>query len=359
MIARRYIPVLVGAVAALGFPFYSHAAETEKSIEDTTVIEETIEGEAEPEQTYEQDGRIYNLESSDVEYIYDRRPTGETIEITEMVSLPTEDVTLIPKEKTDGNIVYVLDESSLNLQVAEYGESEGTRQREYWVEIPDLPDNDMQHIETEMDKDGIHYVLTDVDYTVTDYDENGIPTRYTAKCKYEGAEPYTVSIPVRWQTPARYVGQEMEKYIRQTKIRATYSYFENAELPEPVLKTEEKTENLLEKKFPVTAIAVGTAGGVIIAVLGYFFVFTVPVYAVTAAGYYKRVGRAKVRHRKNHYAARISGYVCERAETNDYKIKIPKRVLRRSDLEIFEINCPDGAILQPKLQQEVKFRIPG
>lgn len=186
------------------------------------MIEETRTGKAEPADTYEYQGQVYELESAETEFIYEKRPTGEEREFTEWISLPADDVTLIPGEKKKGEIVYILDESSLRLQAAEYRESEGTRKREYYTEITGLPDNDRKRLQTEIEEDGIQYVLADARYIVSEYDEDGLPLQYTALCRYEGAESFTVSVPVRWQTPARYTGYAVEEYVSKTIIKASY-----------------------------------------------------------------------------------------------------------------------------------------
>lgn len=339
-----------------------HIEESIEEDQEKTVfklsVKETFEGKAEPAQTYDYQGHTYKLEHADVEYVYDRRQTGETAEFTEYISLPENDTTLIPKEKTDGDIIYVLDESSLQLQITAYGDSEGTRIKEYSVEVPGLPDNDMKRLEKEIQKDGINYVLVDVEYTVTSSDENGIPTEYKALCKYEGAETYSVSIPIQWQTPARYVGYVTEKYVKNTVITATYSYTEEKEqiLEQDIEQVkEEKTQG---KGIRFKAIAAGTAGGILIVVAGYLICFTVPIYAamIGRTGY-KYVGRVRLKKKKDHYGAKVSSFITERAETNKYKIKIPGRILHNSEKEILEIECPDGSVLRPKLEKEVDFTI--
>lgn len=216
------LAVMLTVLCVSGSVYAAHPFFHTEKDGDRLMIEETRTGEAEAAKTYEYEGRIYELESAETEFIYEKRPTGEEIEFTEWISLPADDVTLIPKEKKRGDIVYTLDESSLKLQAVEYGESEGTRCKEYHTEITGLPDNDRKHLQRELEKDGIHYILTDARYVVSEYDEDGLPLQYTALCRYEGAEAFTVPIPARWQTPARYTGHVLEEYVSKTVIRAEY-----------------------------------------------------------------------------------------------------------------------------------------
>jgi len=236
------LAVMLTVLCVSGSVYAAHPFFHAEKDGDRLMIEETRTGEAEAAKTYEYEGRIYELESAETEFIYEKRPTGEEIEFTEWISLPADDVTLIPKEKKRGDIVYTLDESSLKLQAAEYGESEGTRCKEYHTEITGLPDNDRKHLQRELEKNGIRYILTDARYVVSEYDEDGLPLQYTALCRYEGAEAFTVPIPARWQTPARYIGHALEEYVSKTVIRAEYLCKEKSLKGETENKRKENKE---------------------------------------------------------------------------------------------------------------------
>lgn len=105
------------------------------------------------------------------------------------------------------------------------------------------------------------------------------------------------------------------------------------------------------------AAAVILAAGLLAALLWYLHHFTAPIYAAMYSGGYKRIGRIRLKRCRDHYAAVLTEYLTERAETDNYKIKISRYIQNRSRIGILDIRCPDGRTITRKLKDVVLFTV--
>ncbi|MCI9383551.1 MAG: hypothetical protein HFI24_05015 [Lachnospiraceae bacterium] len=112
---------------------------------------------------------------------------------------------------------------------------------------------------------------------------------------------------------------------------------------------------------PGGAFAAGAAvvavAGLLAAVLWYVFFHTAPIYTALYSGGYKRIGRIRLKYRKDHYVAVLSEFLTERAEIGKYKIKMSGYFRKRSRVGILDIECPDGRMITRKLKDVVLFSV--
>lgn len=366
-------------LGGLSFNPAVYAAEYQTWQEDTeqgTVYEliysETLSGEVTEEdlaQELEYDGKLYHLTGADIEYHYgsygDRLPEKD---LTETIPLSSESTAQIPKYRTEGAMAYILDESSISVQVTGYTDETGTEPVETTVTLEDLPDNDLSRIPLTTEYDGLTCDLLYVTYTVTGTDENGTPDEYKADCRYGALKEYTESFPSSWQATVHYAAYEGEAFIRSSTINYQYEYIEIPEVQEeepevqeeePVMEEEPVSEEPVEepRTFPVVPVVVASGTGVVLALVLYFLFLTAPIYALTAEGKYHFIGRIRMKHRKDCYEAKLTESLTDRAEVQSYKIKVPKKVQKQSTTGILRVKCPDGNVLTPKLREETTFTI--
>ena len=162
--------------------------ESDQGIIYELTYSETISGEVTEDdlvQELEYDGLVYRLTGADIEYHYgaygERLPERD---MTETIPLSSDSTAQIPKYRNEGNTAYILDESSISVQVTGYTDETGAEPVETTVTLEDLPDNDLSRIPLTTEYDGLTCDLLYVTYTVTGTDDNGTPTSYRADCRY-------------------------------------------------------------------------------------------------------------------------------------------------------------------------------
>ena len=83
------------------------------------------------DKSLEYDGRKYELVSADIEYRYgikrQRKPQKQK---AETIRLYADKAAKIPQYKIDGDLVYILDESSVQMEPSDYGDWRG-----FWIMI--------------------------------------------------------------------------------------------------------------------------------------------------------------------------------------------------------------------------------
>ena len=346
--------------------------ESDQGIIYKLTYSETISGEvteADLVQELEYDGLVYHLTGADIEYHYgaygERLPERD---MTETIPLSSDSTAQIPKYRNEGNTAYILDESSISVQVTGYTDETGAEPVETTVTLEDLPDNDLSRIPLTTEYDGLTCDLLYVTYTVMGTDDNGTPTSYRADCRYGALKEYTESFPSSWQATVHYAAYEGQAYIRSSTVNYQYEYVEVPEIPEEEPEPEEPEEPVAEepvaeepieeqKPFPIIPVAAASGTGVVLALILYFLFLTAPIYALTSAGKYRFIGRIRMKHRKDCYEAKLTESLADRAEVQSYKIKVPAKVRKQSTTGILRVKCPDGEILTPKLREETIFTI--
>lgn len=341
--------------------------ETDQEIISTLKYSETTEGRAEmPEEgsILVYDGKDYELITAEVEYKTERTVSEiKSTMVTETIRLPSNDIAEIPKCKETDEITYYLDENSISIKEAELRTEEGSKVVTIQQMYSDLPDNDLARIPMTIDQDQITYELLYADYTVTAYDDLGTPIQYDAICEYGALETYTVSHPISWDATVTYDGYPKIDQVISSTIHYVYQYTE----PLPAeIKPEEVKEEIVVSEEPTktntAVIAATAAGGIFFAVIvgGYFL--TVPVFATFGSGKYgiegyKYIGRMRLKRKKNVYEGKLSKSLAEKAEIDNYMIKIPKRIQKHATCGMINIICPGGRSVQKRMQDEVLFRL--
>lgn len=232
-------------------------------------------------------------------------------------------------------------------------------------------------------QDGNTCELLYVIYTVTSWDEYELPEEYRAVCCYGWLEKYYVSYDSEWEATMTYIGYPIGGGLKSTLIDYVYDYEElrNRVLREGDAGAEEggngeeeaaHTEgygdlsNIEEEETPLgglkgsnmAAIAGAAAGCALVAVLAYLYFLTAPIYAAVYTGGYKRIGRVRMKHQKDHYEAVLTEYLMEKGETQNFMIRVSKYLQTRSQTEILDIRCPSGDVMSRKLEKEVLFMVP-
>lgn len=319
----------------------------------TLTYEEIREGKIEKEdiaKTIEYDGRTYQLVSADIEYTFEESGSIPVDTITRTIALSSDELTNIPRYIKSGDITYVLNEGSVDIKATEFDTTQGTDAVTLSKTITDLPDNDLDRIPITVKKNGMEYELLHVNYTVNSTDEEGIPTGYTAVCRYGVLKNYDVSYEAGWEANVTYTGYRTE-YISFSTIRYVY---ESVEQIEEIQIDIPKATNT-EKHTGIAAAAVGTAGGILFVVLAGNFFLTVPIYTALGNDDYKYIGRMRLRKRRQQYEGILKESFLEKTESGNFMVKIPKRVQKRSNTGVLNIKCPDGTALRKAMQDKVFF----
>lgn len=338
--------------------------------------------------------------------------------LTKTLILPAGEITSIPRYETDGNILYILDEDSLRLRTVSTGFAEGADMVTVTKIISGLPDNDLERIPMTEKQGEISCDLLSVSYKITEESKEGMPLKYEALCWYGGLSRYEEVYDAAWEASMTYTGHPIESGIQSTAVEYIYEYRDrpgaaengsgesertiggrrkedSAETNEtPETEDTEETELIGEETVPMAAgeeqelgqepgqgrpeykniddedtplgspgraAAIAAAGipaaGLLAALLWYLHYFTAPIYAAMYSGGYKRIGRIRLKRCKDHYAAVLTEYLTERAETGNYKIKISQYIQNRSRIGILDIQCPDGRTITRKLKDVVLFTV--
>lgn len=380
IIALAVIIALMNGVPVLAAEYHVTQKEAEEGQVYSLTYSQTYDGMVEDgdlARELEYDGKTYHLTSAEIEYGYGSYVQSNPEDSkTETILLNGNDITQIPKYKREGNMVYVLDESSIMIQVTGYTEDEGADVIRDTRIIEKLPDNDLNRIPMQIEKDGITCDLLYVTYNVTGTDKNGIANEYKAECFYGGLDEYTESFESSWQAVANYKGYSANRYIKASTVNYEYQYIE------PTIEEEPEEEELtaieepvpdepedipepkpVQKLSKIIVAATGATAGIFLACVWYVFALTAPIYAMTTMGVYKRIGRIRIKNKIRHdygtidYEARLTEFLAEKAEVPSYKIKVPERIRKRSTKGVLLIKCPNGDVISPKLQSEVTFTL--
>lgn len=334
-----------------------------------------------------------------------REVNGDTL--TKTMILPAGKMTLVPRYETDGNILYILDEDSIQIKTADTALAEGTKVVTVTRTITGLPDNDLMRIPMTEMQGKTRCDLLYATYKVTGTDEYKVPNEYEAFCCYAGLEKYSIDYDSDWEATMTYTGYSMDsggssgvtEYLYEQEIVSVQTerqkeksvpadrdsqeetgepeVMEEIEEPEDELAIAEKegenspkTVTIEEEETPLAgpekSSSPASAGilmgvilllGILVFILAYVCFYTAPIYAAIYSGGYKRLGRIWLRRRKDHYEAILSEYLIEKAEIDRYKIKISRYIQNRSGANILDIRCPDGTIMTRKLAEEVLFAL--
>ncbi len=302
------------------------------------------------------------------------------------IPLNAETVTQIPRYIMEGNAAYILDEAKITIEETGYGSSEGADVVTASRKIEKLPDNDLARIEKSIIHDGIPCDLLCVVYEITEKDKLGIPKEYAAVCEYGGLKKYSRSYPSSWQAIVCYDVYQIEDaapitvQYEESKSGHTLRHGvikqpEEAEKAEnetekkssPVLSQKKLTEKSLERKeikqtedkkelwIPILALA--AAAGLLGAWIHYFTNMTAPLYALTAAGKYHYIGQISIKKKKKIYLANLTNRLISKAELPSFKIKIPEKMKKRKEKELFSVKCPDGKIITTTFCSEILFDV--
>ncbi len=180
-------------------------------------------------------------------------------------------------------------------------------------------------------------------------DEN-MPVFFTLSMEEE-AEPEKpqVDMGVTWQMLQE---QPTESDIWRPEAAQPVVQIEESETP--LIDTYRQDRMDLDK---IVAVIAGTvAGGGIFMIFIFYFGTWVPIYAQIASGAYKRVGRARLQRKKETYQIRMSRIILDRAETNQFKVKLGKQFAKKHSSELLRIFGNETHI-DRKVDENVMFQM--
>lgn len=302
------------------------------------------------------------------------------------IPLNAETVTQIPKYIAEGEILYVLDETAITIEVTGYGSSEGADVVTTKRTVKDLSDNDLARIEKNINHGGISCKLLCVSYTVTGWDERGVPDRYTAVCEYGGLKKYSNSYAAEWTAAVRYDAYERKKLPEKEDIVYEYQYSDFWKEAAPGMPEEEglkNQEDVEEEKIPdepenklmVRKTPYQDEKGAIwkylflpagiILLLGALCAMLYVLYAIladsvflfsmTRKGKYRYIGHIRLKEMDGNGLVSLTERMLAKAEILSFKMKIPEKVLRKIGTGMIMVQCPDGKAAVMILDREVSF----
>ncbi len=312
-----------------------------------------------------------------------RDPDTAVDTMTKTLRLPAGQVTRIPRYEDAGEILYVLDESSIHIRVTGTKEAEGADVYTLTKTLTDLPDNDLERIPMTVSHQGNTCDLLYVIYTVTSWDAYELPETYEAVCCYGWLEKYWVSYDSEWEATLTYLGYPIGGRLTSTLAEYFYDY---EELREHVLskpqepgklrkiggervpgKKELYREEIREEEIPlgtpghlkapaIAAVAAAAAGTFLF--LPVFFCFlTVPLYEALHTGGYRWLGQVRIRRGEDCYEALLTEALVRKAKTSHFMIRISGYLQKHSPGGVLEIRCPSGIVITRRLKREVLFRL--
>ena len=313
---------------------------------------------------------------------------GESL--TKKIPLDSESTTQIPRYIREGGITYRLDESSIAVEEIGRSSSEGARVVTRTWKVENLPDNDLERIEKTKTEDGISWELLCVIYEVTEEDEDGIPTEYSAICEYGGLEKYSSSYPSKWQAVCRYdmysmmempeLVAEQEEYVYtnaprergktemtngdRRKRTAEKTGEEEEPLPEPevkryALKRISPGAGGKEEKFPdfpLALVAAIVGAGFTLPFIIWIFLMTAPLFARKENRKYRYIGRIRLRKEED-ITAYLTERLAARADLPVFKIRLRKGIREKIKTGVLQIHCPDGRRITSIAGREVRFTL--
>lgn len=305
--------------------------------------------------------------------------------LVKMMDLNSEVITQIPKYIVENGTPYVLDESSIVVEVTGRSSSEGADVVTTSRKVENLPDNDLERIEKTITHNGTVCDLLYVMYEVTQEDEDRIPVAYSALCEYGGLDTYSKSYPSAWQATFWYDAYEtvegLEVVTEQryehtekatgdaVKIVRGEESDKNKDKEEPLPKPEEKRFELKkikpgekeEEKSTVDFLVLLVGGilgaGLILPFIIWFSILTAPVFALKRGERYRYIGQARMKKTESAYAAYMTEALVNRADIPVFKIKVPERVRKKVREGALQVRCPNGRWITLICGKEVGFTL--
>lgn len=304
--------------------------------------------------------------------------------LTKRIPLNAETVTQIPKYIAEGDILYVLDETTIIIEETGYGSSEGADAVTTQKTIEALPDNDLARIEKTIVYEGITCKLLCVSYEITSRDVEGIPDQYTAVCEYGGLKKYSNSYAVDWEAVVRYDAYERNKYPEEQKGGYEYRYrnfwqkntkgtannseeskdTEKEDIPDKpqhkllVRKTPLKDQERNGWKYLFLLMGIFLVAGILCALV-YALYNTLSnsafLFSLTRQNKYRYIGRLRLKEKGGDCCVSLTERVISRAEILSFKIKIPEKTVKKAGKGMLMVQCPGGKTIMLILGREIVF----
>lgn len=294
--------------------------------------------------------------------------------------LKTDETEEIPRYIVEDDTTYVLDEASIVVEESEKESSEGADVVKFSRKVEELSDNDLTRIAKTAVQDGMTGELLNVVYTVEEEDEKGIPIRYSALCEYGGLKKYSVSYPTTWEMTAWYELDETHRRGSVETIREEYVYVripaereaeetvsgepEGEETPLAKREIKEWTKELPpgnENKIKISNVAVSlaaaAAGGTLPFII-WFWILTIPVYALKKGEKYRYIGRARLKKADGMYTAYLTKRIATRTEIPVFMMRLPKKVRKKAG-DMMQVCCPNGKRILLEIGKEINFTVEG
>lgn len=323
----------------------------------------------------------------------ENRPEAEEAEkrLKKVIPLNEDKITQIPKYIVEEDTAYVLDETSVKVEVTETGSSEGADVVTFSRKAENLPDNDLARIEKTMLQEGIICELLSVIYEVEEEDEYGIPMRYSALCEYGGLKKYSTSYPAAWQMTVWYDAcGPVDEGGTVTEYEYEYNYVQgsrrtgeggtgtggkaesgetekDAAFPKPSIKKfrtgqtagDDEEKEIADILVPLAAAAAAAGTGVSLPFMIWFTVMSVPLFALKKEEKYRYIGRIRLKKEEGIYTAYLTRRLFSKAEIPAFMIKLPEKVRKKMKTDMLQVHCPDGKRILLQAEKEVKFTVEG
>ncbi|MCI8275821.1 MAG: hypothetical protein HFI66_09475 [Lachnospiraceae bacterium] len=158
--------------------------------------------------------------------------------IEEEFILTKEDAGQVPRTVTRDGVTYVLDESSIELQVSKKELWRDQQIMEEYVSYA-VEDNDIERLQKEITRDGNVLKMIEVDYHVTEETPSGLPLAYEAVCRYAANVDRDREVPIQWKATANYTGTVADAVQEEEAVPGDEAGEEEMLREEEVLREEE------------------------------------------------------------------------------------------------------------------------
>lgn len=318
--------------------------------------------------------------------------------LTKIIPLTSNETAQVPRYIVENGAAYVLDESSIVVEVTGNGSAEGADVVTFSKQVNDLSDNDLSGIEKKAVIEGISCELLSAAYKVEEEDGKGIPIRYIAVCEYGGLKKYSTSYPTAWRMTARYDLFEMPQEVVTVEMQEDYESgdtverrvsgeaengeTENEEAENREAETGEEEEKALytnagnssfrmkpaseadmrrkvvdDLLLPLAAVTAGVS--VTVPFIVWVSMLTAPLFGMKKEGEYHYIGRIRLKGKNKMYAAYLTKRLLARAGIPVFYMKVPKRVWKNSKTGIVQIHCPGGKTAMATIGKAVHFTVEG
>lgn len=304
--------------------------------------------------------------------------------LTKTIPLSDGEVRQVPRYITEAGAVYQLQESTIEVKETGRGSSEGADVVTFLRKVEHLPDNDLERLEKQMDFEGIPCELLSVVYDVSEEDENGIPTAYTAACEYGGLKKYVTSYPNTWQMTVQYdLCTEPVEEVSPTDWK-TYEYrlvppeqregggreevsqtAENDDI-QPEIRSfrigqppENGQKEAKEGRIRDMALPLAAGTGITIPFIIWTAILTAPIYSRREGKRYSYIGRIRLKKRGGVYTAYLTKRLLARAKLPVFRIKLPRRMWRKERVSVFYVHCPGGKRIPAATGKTAYFTVEG